>query len=553
LPNLDYKIMQGNSLLEEYEGIKLFDEGIVSASPLDNTKQIEEIKQRLSELQREFFKLHSAGELKGVKKQQIELELKKYNDWLNKLIKAPKVKADNSSLFDQFSQAKQKADELKKLHQEFFETANKREKDEIKKQIEALEWELIEATLREQNKLSLLPEIEQFKKANIKPFFLWKLNFSDVFEKDGGFDVVIGNPPYVSAVQGSKENGSFRDVYRQRYGYLRGAFDLYVVFLLRGLELGNQRSSYSWIIPNKFLVSQYAEGALEYLKSEGLYKVIGVSTINIFENANVYPILIFGNKGSVSFSIYDVKTLDDLREHMLQKRKEVNSYTYSIKDKGIRVASGTTGFQAKLIGKYISENKEEESIPFVVSGSINPYLINFNNIRYMNRTYSKAYIKKGKDIANSKWSFWLNPKIVVAGMTKRIEATYSDKPLALGVGLYALYVFGSFDPKFLLGLLNSKFFTFYLFNKFRDKHLTGGYLAINKSTIEALPLVDTPAHTQKEIVERVNNILSLNERPVLEDQEAQNKIGESERQIDQLVYKLYGLTPEEIAVVENKK
>ncbi|NCO98556.1 hypothetical protein GW864_05350, partial [bacterium] len=95
LPNLDYKIMQGNSLLEEYEGIKLFDEGIVTASPLDNTKQIEEIKQRLSELQREFFKLHSAGELKGVKKQQIELELKKYNDWLNKLIKAPKVKADN--------------------------------------------------------------------------------------------------------------------------------------------------------------------------------------------------------------------------------------------------------------------------------------------------------------------------------------------------------------------------------------------------------------------------------------------------------------------------
>ena len=85
---------------------------------------------------------------------------------------------------------------LADLRKEFFRTAHKPEKDKLKGQIEDLTWQLIEAHLKEQKKHSLLPEIERFKKANIKPFFLWKLNFSEVFEKNGGFDVVVANPPY---------------------------------------------------------------------------------------------------------------------------------------------------------------------------------------------------------------------------------------------------------------------------------------------------------------------------------------------------------------------
>src|SRR3990172_12568836 len=143
----------------------------------------------MSELQREFFELHSKGEYRSTKMQQIEAELKRYSNTLKKMTQPPKVKAESTGLFDQMSEAKQKADELKRLQREFFDTAHKKEKDRIKKQIETLTWEFIEATLREQGKESLTREIEKFRKTNIRSFFLWKLNFSDVFVEKGGFDV----------------------------------------------------------------------------------------------------------------------------------------------------------------------------------------------------------------------------------------------------------------------------------------------------------------------------------------------------------------------------
>jgi len=99
-------------------------------------------------------------------------------------------------------------------------------------------------------------------------------------------------------------------------------------------------------------------------------------------------------------------------------------------------------------------------------------------------------------------------KIVIAGMTKRIEATFSDSPLALGVGIYGIYDFGKFNPKFLLAILNSKFLTYYLNIEFKDKHLAGGYLAINKSTIESLPLVYTDA--QESLIKKADLMLQLN-------------------------------------------
>ncbi|MBI2420765.1 MAG: hypothetical protein HYV38_01645, partial [Candidatus Levybacteria bacterium] len=178
LPNLDYKIMQGNSLLEEYEGIKLFDEELFTKSAFDNTALIAEVKEKISEFTREFLTLHSKGEYRSSRMLQLGAELKRYNNTLKKLTQPPKVKVENKGLFDQMSEAKQKADELKRLQKEFFNTAHKKEKDRIKKQIETLTWEFIEATLREQGKESLLTQIEKFKKSNIRPFFLWKLNFS---------------------------------------------------------------------------------------------------------------------------------------------------------------------------------------------------------------------------------------------------------------------------------------------------------------------------------------------------------------------------------------
>ena len=132
-------------------------------------------------------------------------------------------------------------------------------------------------------------------------------------------------------------------------------------------------------------------------------------------------------------------------------------------------------------------------------------------------------------------------------MTKRIEAYYSTKPLALGVGVYAIFDYANFSPKYLLGILNSKYLSYYLNVKFKDKHLAGGYLAINKTTIEQLPLVKAQPSKEQTIIDIVDRILlhKLNHMA--------GSTTDLEDEIDQLVYQIYELTPEEIAVVEGKK
>ncbi|MDO9586165.1 MAG: Eco57I restriction-modification methylase domain-containing protein, partial [Syntrophales bacterium] len=196
LPNLDYKIMQGNSLLEEFEGIKLFDEKLITDRPIDETALlVKEAKRKQTALQREYFRLQKAGLLASVKKQELEMELQEVAVSLKKLSKREGKILEDIPLFD--SDAKKKADELRQLHKEFFEASQKSRKDAIKARIEAMQWELIESTLKEQRKTDALEKIGRHKKDNVRPFFLWKFHFAEAFQEKGGFDVVIANPPYV--------------------------------------------------------------------------------------------------------------------------------------------------------------------------------------------------------------------------------------------------------------------------------------------------------------------------------------------------------------------
>src|SRR5690606_29869908 len=141
------------------------------------------------------------------------------------------------------------------------------------------------------------------------------------------------------------------------------------------------------------------------------------------------------------------------------------------------------------------EVEESNSIPFTVSGSIDRYSVTNTNLRIMGLKLERAFVRKSNSIASSKWNLWIKPKIVIAGMTKEIEAVFVDKPLGLGVGVYAIHDWGHFDPFFITAILNSEYLTYYLKIKFKDKHLAGGYLAINKSTLEKLPLIQSSSIT----------------------------------------------------------
>ncbi len=120
---------------------------------------------------------------------------------------------EDTPLFAKASKAVELAERLKKLHAEFFNTDRPKKKKELKAEIETLEWQLIETSLREKNKADKIPDIQKLQRHNVKPYFLWKLHFDEVFTgANGGFDIVIANPPY-----GAKCAESEIEAYKNHY------------------------------------------------------------------------------------------------------------------------------------------------------------------------------------------------------------------------------------------------------------------------------------------------------------------------------------------------
>jgi len=364
-----------------------------------------------------------------------------------------------------------------------------------------------------------------------------------MFGIEDGFDVVIGNPPYASAVTMARSNNT-KEYYKRYYPEATGAYDIYILFLLKTINLLNQKGFYSWIIPNKFLVADYSTKTKEKLIRNGLIASIDVSVFDVFENASVYPIIIIGSiDGNTRFKEYLLEIYSDLELHKFTEPKKLNEYM-SFSDFGIKFSSGATGFEAQNLKEHLTEKVTQKTIPFVVSGCIDRYSYSNRNVRFMGMKLGIAYIKESNTIAESKWRFWCKEKIIIAGMTKVIESTYVQSSLALGVGVYAIHDFNGFDPYFLTAVLNSKYLTYYINIKFKDKHLAGGYLAINKSTLEKLPLIKPSQEQSIGISELSKNIIEKKLFNSCADTSA------IEKQIDELVYKLYDLTEEEITIIE---
>ncbi len=324
-----------------------------------------------------------------------------------------------------------------------------------------------------------------------------------MFDVKSGFDIIIGNPPYASAVTMARSE-SIKKKYKKLFPLATGAYDIFILFLYKTISLLNDSGFYTWIIPNKFLIADYAKKTREYLINNGLNYSIDVSTFNVFENASVYPIIILGNKynSDTNFQEYLLEQYTDLEKRIYKLPVKLKKHSL-IKDFNLKLASGATGFEAKKIKTILSDIQVNNSIPFTVSGCIDRYMVKNLNVRFMGLKLESAYVKKSNIIADSKWRMWSKPKIIVAGMTKEIEAVYSETPFGLGVGVYCIYEWGDYNPYYITAILNSSYLTYYLRIKFKDKHLAGGYLAINKSTLEKLPFVKKRNEQSIEFISRL--------------------------------------------------
>ena len=142
---------------------------------------------------------------------------------------------------------------LQRLLREYFSVTDHQKKATMRHAINAEVKTLIRESVG--GTPAFLAKLEQLDPSANQDFFLWHTWFKDIFDM-GGFDIVIGNPPYVSAVEMARTEYE-KLIYKKNYPQATGAYDIYVLFLLRGLMI--TKNVFFWIIPNKFLIADYAK------------------------------------------------------------------------------------------------------------------------------------------------------------------------------------------------------------------------------------------------------------------------------------------------------
>ena len=128
--------------------------------------------------------------------------------------------------------------------------------------------------------------------------FNWQEQFPKVFEK-GGFDVVIGNPPYVNAIELKKSYSNEEYNYlKKQYVTAKGTVDLYIYFFEKGLSMLKRNGVLAYITPNRYLSASYGIALRQLIINQySFYQLIDYSDKKVFEDASTYPVITMIQKG----------------------------------------------------------------------------------------------------------------------------------------------------------------------------------------------------------------------------------------------------------------
>jgi len=282
LPNLDYKIMQGNSLLESFEGIDLSQ--ISDASAYEAVYESEQIDMFSGEAKKKVTISLNFEDIKALMNEYFNADDPNIKKDLHKRIDEQVLNHIHFTLSEHKKALKRRANKIeKKLILDEGAARTWEQKEEIKTkskgaiQLIKLNKELAEYDEKE-NKLALL------SKSNERPFVLWHLFFQEVFE-EGGFDIIIANPPYIGQ---SGNRDLFRPLLKTTLGekFHQRRMDYFYFFFHKSISLGKPNSIITFITTNYFLNATYADKLRKDLYANcDFLKLINFNEAKIFENA----------------------------------------------------------------------------------------------------------------------------------------------------------------------------------------------------------------------------------------------------------------------------
>ncbi len=614
LPNLDYKIMCGNSLLDEFEGVKLFDERLIGEiKKEDYSEEIGKIEENIEKLYKELGMITTGKKKDYGMGNVIKKEIDKLKKKKQKLIATPQKKGTYGSLSEanRIKESQKKLKQIQALHKQFFNENNRKVKIELRKEIERLDWEFIEETLKEQGNEEAKKKIEQIKRTRSKPFFLWKLYFAGVFQENGGFDVVIANPPYIRVQELKHEDVDF---FKEKYKFAYKRLDISLLFFERGLNLLNSNGILTFISSNQFLLTEYGEKARENL-GPLTKSIINFDSLPIFENALTYASIFLIKKTNTKYLEYiKIESLKDfglkeLKFNMISKRNLVGNHWILDYDEDLallnklRNGAQKLGDVAKthygiisgkddifiLNKRKILELKiEKEYIRSIIIPEaifkwgldelqyfvIYPYLFNKNTVLeteealknnspnlYSYLKLNKIKLEERKDsrstfIGRSGWyrlvrsssiDIFESEKIISPTIVKRNKFALDTQKNAFSGGKTVAIISKSMNNRFLLAILNSKLAEYYYQKSTPSK--AGGYHNYSATFLLELPIkIPDNQETFLCIVDQILTIIKSQD--YLKNNEKQAKVKNLEDMLDQLIYDLYNLNSDEIKIIE---
>lgn len=472
---------------------------------------------------------------------------------------------------------------------------------------------------------------DEEEKRRVNPFD-WETAFPQVF-KQGGFDAVIGNPPYIR-IQAMREWAPNEvDYYKLAYqSAKKGNYDIYVIFVEKALSLLRKTGKLGFILPSKFFVTDYGESLRKIISERNaLHKIVDFKHLQIFENATTYTCLLFLNpEGQNTFFVANVLSVPELNDPTYNEfpqnlksspwvfsdsiaqslNKKIITSSITLKDLPARIGRGSSSgadpifiikrkngiFENKYGEKFKSEKgimripifatdftrfqfkaNSEYAIIFPYHLKENAY-VNYSEKELTDQfpnTYEYLVNNKKALLQRAQYKEWFGfsaarnldihekAQILIPLLANKgsfcLLPTNPENYCLMASGGFSITIpeKSGYSPKYILGLINSKLLFWKL--KSISNVFRGGWITCTKQYFETLPIhiidfskkSDIQVHDL--IVNLVEKIISLYMKvtnTAHEKEALQREIAATDRQIDQLVYKLYGLTEDEIKIVE---
>lgn len=536
LPNLDYKIVVGNSLVSKFgDDIIDIDWNIDEiAHGLFGAKlelQKGELLKRISEEQKKFF-------YSGSDKKKLAAEIRD-------------LKID--LLITQLELMIEKKGDVAKP-----ETNGKKATEQMNRYLQAQGWK------------ASVKELEQLKQNPEKPlhFFDWKLDFPEILNplinKNPGFDIVLANPPYVDSENMIKNQPVLREYLTKTFSTTKGNWDLYIPFHELAFKILNDKGVKSYISPNKWLSIAYS---LEFRKVyiQLLYKLCNCNDIKVFE-AGVSPVISFFKKRESCFftidsvdsrfefrttfnfpsTVVDENSLGIFLSNSINILAKLKTLKSSFKE-WVSCENPFSTSEAYKLSDILFDNQfsESESYRLINTGTIDPYVSLWGK---KNTTYLKSKYRYPQAKLSDLERFFprripqiQSPKLIITGM--RYLECYFDSSGEYIAGKSTLVIKKIKDDwyHFFCCLLNSKLVSFYIKQSFSTLGIDGG-VNFTKDIIENVPLPFMKKNTMSLISIVGKNIIS---------QKFQGKDSSSlEQQVNNMVYRLYDLTYDEVKVID---